>query len=437
MLRTVFTALETANVAYCLLRGLPQLDDPEPFKEIDLLVLPQHLGGLRRAVAGLGFVELPNWGHSPHHFFIAYDQDGDRWLKLDVVTSLRFGRPWRYIGLVLARRFVEERQAGDGVYCLAPDNELFATLLHGLLDKGRFSEAQGRRLAELAALIDARPLWGRRLTGRLERHLGSDFAWTAVRQRIAADDWQWFLQRREAVRQRLFRLHRLRNGACLAGTWLMWRSRPLLHLLRRRGLTVALLAPDGAGKSTLAQALRDDGFLRARLIYMGTNPRAGGVGLPAGAWLAGRRRQGSVSARLLGFPHRLAQQWLRCAVGLYHKGRGRFVVFDRYVYDGLLAPASRSLGRRLRRGLLLGTCPAPDLVVMLDAPGEVLHRRKGEHSPAVLERQRQIFLSLQDRLAGMVVVDAGLPPPQVRREVLGHIWTCYRQRLGHRQGYNP
>jgi hypothetical protein len=61
-------------------------------------------------------------------------------------------------------------------------------------------------------------------------------------------------------------------------------------------------------------------------------------------------------------------------------------------------------------------------VFVLDAPGEVLHARKGEHTPEKLEEQRQRYLALGSRLPQSVVVDVTRDFGLVRREVVGRIW---------------
>jgi thymidylate kinase len=71
---------------------------------------------------------------------------------------------------------------------------------------------------------------------------------------------------------------------------------------------------------------------------------------------------------------------------------------------------------------------------MLDAPGEVLHERKGELSPAVLEEERVRYLELRRRLPEMVVIDATQDPDHVRRELVSLIWQSYRRRWGGARG---
>ena len=79
----------------------------------------------------------------------------------------------------------------------------------------------------------------------------------------------------------------------------------------------------------------------------------------------------------------------------------------------------------MRRWLLGRACPAPDLVIVLDAPGELLFDRKGEHNASLLEEQRQGYLEFRHLVPRVVVVDATKSADLVRREVTGLIWRGY------------
>jgi thymidylate kinase len=120
---------------------------------------------------------------------------------------------------------------------------------------------------------------------------------------------------------------------------------------------------------------------------------------------------------------------MRYLVAQYHRTLGRMVVFDRYVYDALVA-AHRSSGlpKWLYMWVLGHACPAPDLVLVLDAPGEVMFARKGEESPEVLETQRQGLLALRGRVPHVQVVDATRDKATVRADILGRIWAEYAGR---------
>jgi glycosyltransferase involved in cell wall biosynthesis/thymidylate kinase len=195
-------------------------------------------------------------------------------------------------------------------------------------------------------------------------------------------------------------------------------DRPDVRMARRprRGLSVALLGPDGAGKSTLVEGIRRTFSLPVRSVYMGLWPKSAssGRGLPLpGLSLAGM----------------LLKVWRRYLVGLYHRLMGRLVIFDRYTYDALLTPSNLLGWRgRLYYGAIGHACPAPDLVILLDVPGSVMYERKGEHSPEELEEQRQRFLALAKHLPRLQVVDAARPEEVVRDEVVESIRRAYEQR---------
>ena len=183
-----------------------------------------------------------------------------------------------------------------------------------------------------------------------------------------------------------------------------------------RALKVALLAPDGAGKSTLVQGICKSYYFPVRSIYMGLYQKR-------------RTNRGAAALPGAGFAARLFSLWKRCLVAQYHQARRRLVLFDRFAYDSLLSPQRQSSRVALwRRWILAHACPAPELVIVLDAPGEVLFARKGEHSAELLEWQRQQYLSLRRNLAQMVVVDATQNADQVRRNVISLIWDAHVKR---------
>jgi thymidylate kinase len=126
--------------------------------------------------------------------------------------------------------------------------------------------------------------------------------------------------------------------------------------------------------------------------------------------------------------NRVIEQWYRSITAMYHLVRGRFVIYDRYMYDSWLISRKMNWRKRLRRGLLEICCAPPDLVILLDAPGEVLFQRKGEHSPEWLEQQRQGYLKLAERLPQMCIIDAQQSAEQVRRQATSLIWRAYGAR---------
>jgi thymidylate kinase len=83
------------------------------------------------------------------------------------------------------------------------------------------------------------------------------------------------------------------------------------------------------------------------------------------------------------------------------------------------------LSARVHGFLLRRLYPRPDLVVYLDAPGEVLFQRKGEASPDWLEARRRQYLELREAVPHFVTVDAARPVEQVTHEVARIITRFY------------
>lgn len=183
---------------------------------------------------------------------------------------------------------------------------------------------------------------------------------------------------------------------------------------RRRGLFVALVGPDGAGKTTLAHSLSTDPSLNARSIYMGRNPQVRRTTLPVPAWLRQNRPGMTTSlppliahaAKGLGFCQVLVEQWLCYLAAYRHQRLGGVVLFDRYVSDPDPDAERRSVGQRLRRALLNGGAPRLDLVIVLDASADMLYARKPEHPIARLQRMRASYLGLAEAVPNAVIVDA-------------------------------
>lgn len=433
LLLDVFDALNKAKIPYCLLRGYDELLERVSKKEIDLLVDPEHLKSFEMQVAELGFVPWPSWGYAPHYFFIGYDKINDTWLKLDVVTDTVYGRPIRHLHAKLAKQCLASRSKNSGVYLPNPAKEFITLLLHCILDKGEIRSKHSRRLDILVSTLSKETRNYRWAIDHLRQYLPTTIKRLAILQALEQRDWSWFMNHQSIIARKLFWQSPTINISHQVVTRIFRHIRPLLFVLKRRGIAVALLAPDGAGKSTLANELARTDYFRARLIYMGDNRAASNIDLPTMRWLKDRIKASNGSRinakrailRGLHFSNRLIEQRYRYSVGLYHRMRGRFVIFDRYTYDHYLAPPALTLARRLRRWLLKHVCPAPNLVLLLDAPGDILYQRKHEHSPERLENQRRVFLDLADKFSNMVVVDATRRADEVRRDAISRIWKHY------------
>lgn len=200
--------------------------------------------------------------------------------------------------------------------------------------------------------------------------------------------------------------------------------------------TIAIIGPDGAGKTTIARRLAADPTTKVAYLYLGVNPEASNHMLPTTRLVAMLRR-GRSTADEHGPPpdvsevlrsggrarplkelkstlrvlNQIADEWYRQAIAWVQQRRGYVVVFDRhYLADYASHDASGTRGlpfhRRLHGFVLRHLHPGPDEIVMLDAPAEVLLARKGEGTVEALERRRRDYLALRSTVSRFHVVDA-------------------------------
>ena len=210
-----------------------------------------------------------------------------------------------------------------------------------------------------------------------------------------------------------------------------------------RGLVVALVGADGAGKSTVARRLPELLDLPVTAVYAGDNPEAGGAVLPTTRLLDRRRRSSgaiehgpppveraarrALVRRLLTAPisvfllvNQCAEELARLRKAAKLAAAGHVAVLDRsYVHDywhhDVVGP-DRSIRQRIHGWWLTHALPRADLVIVLDAPAEVLFARKPEGSLDALRRRRSEYASLHT-LAPTVVVDVTQQLPLVEAAV--------------------
>lgn len=226
--------------------------------------------------------------------------------------------------------------------------------------------------------------------------------------------------------------------------------------MTERAFTVALIGPDGAGKTTIARRLERELGLPAKYLYMGVSAEASSHALPTTRALRALKRKlgrreppGPPSLAPVSHPrsrvrralrcvkswlhiaNQLSEEWYRQLVASRHVRRGEIVIFDRHFLSDFWAhdidsSARRSRAQRLHGYVLARFYPRPDVIVFLDAPAETLFARKPEGTLLALARRRREYQRFAAELGNVEVVDAGLPLESALNDVAEAI---YRQAL--------
>jgi thymidylate kinase len=223
--------------------------------------------------------------------------------------------------------------------------------------------------------------------------------------------------------------------------------------------SVALIGPDGAGKTTIARMLEERSRLPVKYIYMGVNIQASNFALPTSRvfeYLRGRQTEdtspsrterqtlqyGNNGNRSVGktlwaagrLVNHLADEWYRQLWSWGYQWSGHIALYDRhYLFDFSLDEVNldqQGFDTRLHRWFLTHLYPRPDLVIYLDAPAEVLFARKGEKDIEDLGKRRQSFVQKMSQCPNSIVVDGTQPLPKVYADVASHILAFYNLQSG-------
>ncbi len=223
--------------------------------------------------------------------------------------------------------------------------------------------------------------------------------------------------------------------------------------------TVALIGGDGAGKTTVANCILQSCDLPMKYVYMGFSTRSSNYALPTSRLVLaikrimyrnGRKKSPSpvsddipadqleYSEQAHGrfwntarFLNRTAEAWFRQLIVINHLLHGYVVIFDRHFYFDS-APVMIDQNKpvlpfsdRLFFWFINHWYPKPALTIFLDAPVEVLYRRKVEATMDYLQKQRTAYLAQGEKLAHFIKVDACQPLEEVVAQTAQHINDFY------------
>ncbi|WP_298491137.1 ATP-binding cassette domain-containing protein [uncultured Maritimibacter sp.] len=191
-----------------------------------------------------------------------------------------------------------------------------------------------------------------------------------------------------------------------------------------KGKTVAILGPDGAGKSTVLdlvqRRLRDEGEDVAYRYF-------------APGYL--KRYRPKPDARVTTNPHetghydplrtaaKIALMVYEFRMGMPQVRRAhRLTLFDRYIFDLLIDPRRhRIFPMRGWMRAMVALAPKPDLLIVVSAPTEVIQARKQEVPAEETARQVAAYETLARSMPNGFVVHNTASPEAAAQAVMSHL----------------
>jgi len=422
LLLAVVTQLDRQGVRYCILHGYQHFDERinsdidcivDPAVPIEELVLTLHSSDFR---------VVQHFQHeSTCHYLVLYSFDSKRFLHLDVSSDYRRDGRVFFHGeeMLLTRRrhkqfWVPEPALEFGYYLVKK------------IAKGTFDHEHTVSLSELFALD---PLG---CQTQISRFWNPN---SAAIMANAAESQSWSSVT-EQLRQ--FRTELIAGKSGLApGALLRYHlsdmHRRAKRVIRPTGLSVAFLGPDGSGKSTVIERVGRDlapAFRRTdcRHLYPGLLRRSKSVqpvvdphGLPERSYLS------SLLKCLFWALEYSVGHGLRTRPKLV---RSTLVLFDRYLPDVLVdRKRYRFSGPQWLVELIWRVVPKPDLVILLDAPTEVLRQRKQEVTEDETKRQRHDYLTMTKRFRNGYIISTDQPLDRVVADVESLVMRFLDARL--------
>jgi thymidylate kinase len=425
-LRGLFRLLDELEVRYCVLHSWDQLPD-ELHSDLDLAVHPKDkykLPAVFERLRRKGYTCFQCLNHSvTGHFFVFYWAEGTK-VKTAAV-DLVFDH--RRSGLILStsEEMLDQRRR-HGEFWIPSAEVEFAYLLAKKSWKGRAPAAQSTRLKRLVETLGSAK--AEKIAGEIFPGKWGKVAVQACLNESIADDlvhartkfWKTSWSRRPLKLMRYL------------GTQFFWGIR---RCVQPTGILIAVLGPDGVGKSTviagLTETLKQGFWGRSRLFHWRPQTlfqkKDTGINLTPHA----KPERGKLlsMAYLSAF---FMDYWVGYAVAIRPSlTRSNFVLFDRYFHDVVVDPLRyRYGGPTWFSKVLSRLVPEPDLVILLDAAGPSIFSRKEELPVGEIERQREAYQQLQFRRTRKIVIDTDRGIEPTVQSSSGAVAEFMRQRLG-------
>ncbi len=418
IIKQTLHALDAQQLQYCILRNYEFLqEDREALesseKSLDLVIARNDLSYFQKMMKSLGFQQREQGFSKAHQAYFQVFDFGV--VSFDVQIG---GVHWNDICYLDEKFILGNRIRKDAFYIPSHNDTFVMLLLHSILGK-RYFKPKYQEI--LRSLSQDQNLDQKYLVARLTEVFSSSTA-TKLLTLIFQNDFKTIIeQKSQYIRKFIFRSPKnIATFSFLSLRWL-WSRRIRFYPL------IAVIGPDGAGKSTTVQALQQylqEQGKNSTIIYTG---RGRGQLLPfatLGRKYKTKEKKKDAAKDAVNFIHANTTHnstiikkktifdkrkilyslaapvfaldlWLRYWLQIFpQRLQKKTVITDRYCTDLFLM---QHVPLWIKKGLLR-FFPHPTITFYLSNTAQELHSRREEESIPELERQLALFKQLQDLL---------------------------------------
>lgn len=419
--------LDAAGIPYCLLRNRERIPhDLLGWTDLDLLV--SNKASRDQVIALFADLEPALVAPIRRGFTALFFPVEDHFLRVDLFNG---DVEWRAAAYGINEEILSQRWNDDGIMVASLLHQAFVAWFSRLL---RYGEVSTRYLPLITETMRAEPAAFRQL---LERTFGTSLADRLVT--LALTDRVLESEALTPQLRRMLWVRSLRRRPfSTVGRYISQLGDALDHRIRPAGLDVALLGPDGTGKTSLCATISElpsrkvpFGNTKYRKLYHRVLPP---MGVIKSRMLHRPRLQRDASNPhgtpplhpLVWFGSNLyytVDQWLSELTWNRQKlAHMNLVLRDRHPMEVVIDPKRyRYAGPKVLAKCIASLSPKPDLYIILDAPTEVIQARKQDVSFEETSRQMEEYRALARRLPNAYIVDATQPFDQVMRDVISII----------------